>query len=154
MSSVLTTTRPGKIVYLSPSETAGALQGYCARDERIIHKLARKTPVTWSDLLRGAIDQGWAIRVAPRRMPHKGGKGRGPKQRPEPSCRMVLAVSENRDLSRYEVYPLGEEDRQRLLALFPEYGMTDEMPRPSMVFSRAVKAGIEVTVRCDLRVIR
>lgn len=136
--------RAARIVYLTPDETGGNLRGVCARDDRVLRQLARRTPIRWADLLCGAIDQRWAIRMIPR--------GTRRKHRPDESSRLTLAVAESAE--RYEVIPFAEVDRERLLALFPELTPGDELPPPWVLFRRAAFEGMEVTVRCDVRVIR
>lgn len=136
-----------QIVYLTPAEDDGTLESASPRDDQILRSLARRSPILWSDLLRGAIDEGWAIRISPRAQTRKC-------RRPGPESRLTLAVSENVDRARFEVFPNDERDRLLLLALFSERDQAAALPPPGELFRRALFEGVEVTIRCDVRVIR
>jgi hypothetical protein len=140
--------KPGRVVWLVPAESdqGHGLEGLADRDDLIVRRLTQVSPMVWSDLLRGAIDQQWAIRVT---TPLRHGN-----HRPGLTRRITLAVFERPDRTRYEIVPLAEEDRQRLLAVFPGQDQAEDLPKPGELFRRAVENGYEVTVRCDLRVIR
>jgi hypothetical protein len=144
--------KPGRVVWLVPVPAESdlghshGLEGLADRDDVIVRRLTQVSPMVWSDLLRGAIDQGWAIRVT---TPLRHGN-----HRPGLTRRITLAVFERPDRTRYEIVPLAEEDRQRLLAVFPGHDQAEDLPKPGELFRRAVEQGYEVTVRCDLRVIR
>jgi hypothetical protein len=141
--------KPGRVVWLVPAEAGDhshGLEGLADRDDLIIRRLTHVSPMVWSDLLRGAIDQAWAIRIT---TPLRHGN-----HRPGLTKRITLAVFERPDRSRYEIVPLAEEDRQRLLAVFPGHDQAEDLPKPGELFRKAVEKGYEVTVRCDLRVMR
>jgi hypothetical protein len=142
-TSTPTPPRPRRVVRLELEGDGDgrALRGASARDVRLIQELARVRPFKWGCLMRGAIDQRYAIRIDP----EPPGPGRPV---------LTLSVTEDVDRSRLEVGPLGEGDRQRLLELFPERGQAEDLPTPGTLIVRALAAGLAVLVRCDLKLIR
>ena len=140
-----TTTRPRRVVslVLDPrGPVPGSMHGASARDDRKIAELARYRPIGWADLLRGAVDRNYAIRV---RLPGKGTDGR----------RLVLAVAEDPSRDWLEVVPMGPADRRTVRWLMEGREVEGgELPRPSVLVPAALARGVEVVVRCDVRLIR
>ena len=139
--------RPRRIVHLAPASIPGMFSAASKRDAESMRSLAGIFPVCLSDLLRGAADQRWVIRFSP--------AARGPAAaRPEPARRLTLVLAESPSRTVGEVVPMGEHDRQLILGLFPDRLEAEPLPPPSSLIRRAVLNGFELTIRCDLRVIR